>query len=474
MTVAHRHDRSRRGHARRRQAEARACRVRSTSTPSPPTSPTCRSSWRTPRGPGRTSSSRSRCTSRTRGSTCRAGRRAGSRPTSCATSRARCRTACCSGPTTRSCPTSSGSARGTTLDIPDDVTEKVFLENATRLLALSSDAERGELLAAGRPAEGRSAGSAALPALGGERVAHALALRLERDVGERGLATAASGIGGQAVERHPRRAAAVLVVPRDRDRLGEPVHAEHEHPERVALLPLQPRLAYSSVQIDFASSASRCSGSVIVATSMTSAQPGIVIASPTGAATREVDPVPVRGLQQLGPLVLGGRVQPEAARRARRSGGRLRGSRPCARRRSARPRAARARSRPIPSSAGIVDRRRGGHAGQDRTDDRRRRSPRGDHLGRTAARRALRRGPPASRACPGLLVLPGFPRGAGGAATVGNTYASLVDRIARRSGLGARSRSRSAAPARPRATSRSKAGSPTCAPRSTRSQRAPT
>ena len=35
------------------------------------------------------------------------------------------------------------------------------------------------------------------------------------------------------------------------------------------------------------------------------------------------------------------------------------------------------------------------------------------------------------------LVLPGFPRGPGGAATVGNTYASLVDRIAREAGWAA-------------------------------------
>jgi putative redox protein len=38
---------------------------------------------------------------------------------------------------------------------------------------------------------------------------------------------------------------------------------------------------------------------------------------------------------------------------------------------------------------------------------------------------------------PGLVVLPGFPRGQGGAATVGNTYASLVDRIAREAGWAA-------------------------------------
>jgi putative redox protein len=38
---------------------------------------------------------------------------------------------------------------------------------------------------------------------------------------------------------------------------------------------------------------------------------------------------------------------------------------------------------------------------------------------------------------PGLLVLAGFPRGPGGAATVGNTYSSLCDRIAREAGWAA-------------------------------------
>jgi putative redox protein len=38
---------------------------------------------------------------------------------------------------------------------------------------------------------------------------------------------------------------------------------------------------------------------------------------------------------------------------------------------------------------------------------------------------------------PGLIVLPGFPRGPGGAATVGNTYASLVDRVALEAGWAA-------------------------------------
>ena len=45
--------------------------------------------------------------------------------------------------------------------------------------------------------------------------------------------------------------------------------------------------------------------------------------------------------------------------------------------------------------------------------------------------------PPGLARVPGLLILPGFPRGPGGAAAVGNTYAGLVDRIAREAGWGA-------------------------------------
>ena len=61
--------------------------------------------------------------------------------------------------------------------------------------------------------------------------------------------------------------------------------------------------------------ASRCSGSVIVATSTTSAQPGTVMGCTDGRRVGEVDPVGVGRLQQLGLLVLGGRGQPEPARR---------------------------------------------------------------------------------------------------------------------------------------------------------------
>jgi putative redox protein len=55
----------------------------------------------------------------------------------------------------------------------------------------------------------------------------------------------------------------------------------------------------------------------------------------------------------------------------------------------------------------------------------------GLHLGAHFAR------PSGLGRAPGLLVLAGFPRGVGGAATVGNTYASLVDRIARDAGWAA-------------------------------------
>ena len=68
-----------------------------------------------------------------------------------------------------------------TLDVPDAVTEKVLLRNARRLLGCSSRRERS------------------LPALGGQRLAHALALRLERDVGERRVR------GGRAPDRRAGR-----------------------------------------------------------------------------------------------------------------------------------------------------------------------------------------------------------------------------------------------------------------------------
>ena len=72
--------------------------------------------------------------------------------------------------------------------------------------------------------------------------------------------------------------------------------------------------------------------------------------------------------------------------------------------------------------------------GLDGNDGRRRR---GDHLGRPAARCALRAPRRAWHAFPGSSCCPGSPRGQGAAATVGNTYASLADRIAREAGWAA-------------------------------------
>jgi len=57
-----------------------------------------------------------------------------------------------------------------------------------------------------------------VPALGGDGLADALVLGLERGVRKRDFARESRGIGGDAVVADPRRAAAVLVLPRNRDR----------------------------------------------------------------------------------------------------------------------------------------------------------------------------------------------------------------------------------------------------------------
>ena len=116
-----------------------------------------------------------------------------------------------------------------TLDIPDDVTEKVLLRNAAAPARRPSDGglQLGELLPARRRAAPRARPCAS-----------------PRTRRRRARVRDGDGVGivGQAVEGDPRRAAAVRVVPRDGDRLVEPVDAQHEHPQRVAPLPLQPRL----------------------------------------------------------------------------------------------------------------------------------------------------------------------------------------------------------------------------------------
>ena len=132
----------------------------------------------------------------------------------------RCRTACCSGPTTRSCPTSSGSRVGDARH-PRRRHRACLRGNAKRLL-----------------------GSARLVALatgGGQRLARRPCASPRTRRRRAPVASRRRGVG-EAVERDPRRAAAVRVVPGDRRSAREPVHAEHEHPQRIALLPLEPRL----------------------------------------------------------------------------------------------------------------------------------------------------------------------------------------------------------------------------------------
>ena len=117
--------------------------------------------------------------------------------------------------------------------------------------------------------------AACVPALLGQRLAEALALRLERDVGEHRLARAATpgrraGRRGRPTTCSRRRSSSHG----DGERLVEPVHPQHEHPERVALSSTEAATRRSRrSRSSFESSASRCSGSVIVATSTTSAQP---------------------------------------------------------------------------------------------------------------------------------------------------------------------------------------------------------
>ena len=156
--------------------------------------------------------------------------------------------------------------------------------------------------------------------------------------------------------------------------------------------------------------------------------------------------MPVRLLQQLGLLVLGGRVEPEAGATARRSGGRPRGARPCARRGSARLRAARGRRRPIPCTpVPCVHNRR-------LMDD--------THLcpetsGCPRTRAAARR--PAGR--PASCCATGFPTARRGRGDGRHDLSPISPTASPASRVGPCSRSTSAAPARRRATSRSAAGS---------------
>lgn len=142
----------------------------------------------------------------------------------------------------------------------------------------------------------------------------------------------------------------------------------------------------------------------------------------------EVDRVPVGGLQQFDSLVLGGRVQPKAAGReiempavltetALANVDDLLALEQCV-----------YDDRPFLECG--HDLRRSGHGGQDTADV--------EEIISEGLRLSAHFARPAGLArLPGLVVLPGFPRGPGGAATVGNTYATLADRISREAGWAA-------------------------------------
>ena len=94
----------------------------------------------------------------------------------------------------------------------------------------------------------------------------------------------------------------------------QPVHAQREHPQRVALLPPEPRRRVLGGPDELRRDRVELLGSVIVATPTTSAQPCDRDRLADRRGVGEVDPVAVRRLHELGLLVLDGRVEPEPRR----------------------------------------------------------------------------------------------------------------------------------------------------------------
>ena len=142
--------------------------------------------------------------------------------------RGRCRTGCCSGPTTRSYRTSSGSARGRPSTSPTTSPSRCFL--AQRRMRLTRRL-LGAAASAGATAS-TSAGSASRTPLRFASNATSLS------AGSDGAAPRSGRPASETHEVHPPYASSHG----DGHRLVEPVHAQHEHPQRVAALPLQPRL----------------------------------------------------------------------------------------------------------------------------------------------------------------------------------------------------------------------------------------
>ena len=186
---------------------------------------------------------------------------------------------------------------------------------------------------------------------GGEVVGGEAEPGLERAVGQRRLRRHRRRIVGEAVEVDPRRAAAVLLAQRHRDRLGEPVRAQREHPQRVALLPLEARRRVVAGPDELAVDL----GEVVGIGELGDADdvgPALDADRPVGRRIAARSRRSSGGTRAARARAPGARRWGRATRAwiAARSGGPPRGSRPCGGRGSARRRAGRARRPPTPSA----------------------------------------------------------------------------------------------------------------------------
>ena len=230
-----------------------------------------------------------------------------------------------------------------------------------------------------------------------------------------------AGSSGRPCEVDPRRAAAVGVVPRHRDRLEQAVHPQRQHPQRIALLPAQ------------------AGGGVVVGPDQLRRDGVELLGLGDGRELHDVGPALDRDrLADRGRVARGrssggtapSAAPPSGARRwgrarsgspAPRSGGRPRGARPCARRGSAHPRAARGRPTAHSLQAGCHVPTIGGPWTTPSCPETSSCPP--TWRSRTRPCRA-------SASCSAT----DFPNPPRGAATVGTTYPDLADHIANEAG----------------------------------------
>ena len=248
---------------------------------------------------------------------------------------------------------------------------------------------------------------------------------LEGDIGEHGFTWQRGGVVGKPVEVDPRCATAVLVEPRNGHGLVEAMHAQCEHPERIALLPLEPRLGVIARPDQLGVKRRQLLG---LRERRHADEIGPALDPDRFTHRRagaELDRVPVRRLEQLGTLVLRSRVQPQPV-----------GAQPEV-----------AAIFPQATLAHVDDllaleegahdhrpllERRYRHSSQDR-----RRMD--ETITSDGLRLAAHFASPASGSgsVPGLVLCHGFPRGPRGAASSAATYLELADRVAREAGWAA-------------------------------------